>query len=60
MKEHAKQMADSVYKELKAGADFGEMAKMYSNDKTTYMNRGLCRNSAWQNMMRFLRGKLSH
>ena len=32
--------ADSVYGMLKAGADFAEMAKKYSNDKMTYLNGG--------------------
>ena len=32
--------ADSVYSMLKAGADFAEMAKKYSNDKMTYLNGG--------------------
>jgi peptidyl-prolyl cis-trans isomerase SurA len=41
MRDHAKQLADSVYKALKSGADFGEMAKAYSNDRTTYMNGGI-------------------
>jgi peptidyl-prolyl cis-trans isomerase SurA len=41
MKDKAKLLSDSVYKALKAGADFGEMAKMYSNDRTTYMNKGV-------------------
>ena len=41
MRDRAKQLADSVYKALKSGADFGEMAKMYSNDKMTYMNGGI-------------------
>lgn len=41
MRDHAKQLADSVYKALKAGADFGEMAKKYSNDRTTFMTGGV-------------------
>jgi peptidyl-prolyl cis-trans isomerase SurA len=41
MSDHARQLADSVYKALKSGADFSEMAKMYSNDKMTYMNGGI-------------------
>ncbi|MBS1509412.1 MAG: peptidylprolyl isomerase [Bacteroidetes bacterium] len=32
--------ADSVYALLKAGADFGEMAKEFSDDKLTYMSAG--------------------
>ena len=34
-------VADSVYRELKNGADFTEMAKNMSNDKMTYMSGGL-------------------
>lgn len=41
MRNHAKQLADSVYKALKSGADFGELAKKYSNDRQTYMNNGI-------------------
>ena len=41
MKDHAKQLADSVYTALKAGGDFAAMAKMYSNDKMTYMRGGI-------------------
>ena len=41
MRDHAKQLADSVYTALKSGADFGELAKAYSNDRTTYMNGGI-------------------
>ncbi|HSQ44545.1 MAG TPA: peptidylprolyl isomerase, partial [Ginsengibacter sp.] len=41
MRDHAKQLADSVYKALKSGADFGELAKQYSNDRKTYMNNGI-------------------
>ncbi|MEO6188935.1 MAG: peptidylprolyl isomerase [Ginsengibacter sp.] len=41
LKEQAKHHADSVYKALKSGADFSEMAKTYSNDKMTYMNGGI-------------------
>jgi peptidyl-prolyl cis-trans isomerase SurA len=41
MRDHAKQLADSVYKTLKSGADFGELAKKYSNDRGTYMNGGI-------------------
>jgi peptidyl-prolyl cis-trans isomerase SurA len=40
-RDHAKQLADSVYKALKAGADFGEMAKKYSDDRMTFMNGGI-------------------
>ena len=35
-----KKIADSVYKLLKAGASFGEMAKKYSDDKLTYQGGG--------------------
>ena len=41
MRDHAKQLSDSIYKALKSGADFGELAKQYSNDRRTYMNGGL-------------------
>lgn len=41
MRDHAKQLADSVYKALKSGAGFGELAKQYSNDRRTYMNNGV-------------------
>ncbi|MEO7524095.1 MAG: peptidylprolyl isomerase, partial [Ferruginibacter sp.] len=33
-------LADSVYSLLKGGADFGALAKTYSNDKLTYLNGG--------------------
>lgn len=36
----AEQRADSIYLKLKAGADFGETAKQYSDDKLTYMSGG--------------------
>lgn len=41
MRDHARQLADSVYNALQAGADFGEMAKKYSNDRSTFMNGGV-------------------
>jgi peptidyl-prolyl cis-trans isomerase SurA len=41
MRDRAKQLADSVYKALKSGGNFGDMAKMYSNDKMTYMSGGI-------------------
>ena len=41
MRDHAKLLADSVYAALKAGAAFGEMALKYSNDRSTFMNKGL-------------------
>jgi len=34
-------VADSVYKLLQAGADFGELAKNVSNDQMSYMSGGL-------------------
>jgi len=37
----AKKTADSVYKLLKAGADFGDLAAKVSNDKTTFLNGGV-------------------
>jgi len=41
MRDRAKRQADSVYHALKAGADFGQLAKQYSDDRRTYMNGGL-------------------
>lgn len=35
-----KNKADSIYQLLKNGADFGEMAKQFSDDKLTYLNNG--------------------
>jgi peptidyl-prolyl cis-trans isomerase SurA len=32
--------ADSIYKKLLQGADFAEMAKLFSDDKLTYLNGG--------------------
>ncbi len=32
--------ADSIYTQLKAGADFAELAKQYSDDKLTYLTGG--------------------
>ena len=40
-KNTAFKLADSVYKSLQAGADFGEMAKIFSNDKLTYLSGGV-------------------
>ena len=34
------QKADSIYLKLKAGADFADMAKQYSDDKLTYISGG--------------------
>lgn len=39
-KERVKNLADSVYNALMNGADFGSLAKKYSDDRTTYMNGG--------------------
>ena len=36
----SKKKADSVYQQLKNGADFSEMAKLFSDDKLTYLNGG--------------------
>ncbi|MGH2564625.1 MAG: peptidylprolyl isomerase, partial [Ginsengibacter sp.] len=41
LRDKAKQLADSVYKALQAGADFAVLAKQYSNDRMTYMNGGI-------------------
>ncbi|HVZ97439.1 MAG TPA: peptidylprolyl isomerase [Chitinophagaceae bacterium] len=41
IRDHDKQLADSIYAALKGGADFGELAKQYSNDRRTYMNKGI-------------------
>ncbi len=41
MRDHAKQLADSIYKALKSGDDFGQLAKEYSNDRRTFMNKGI-------------------
>ena len=37
----AGKLADSIYSAIKAGADFGEMAKQFSNDKMTYQSGGV-------------------
>lgn len=41
LRDHAKQLSDSVNKAIKSGADFSELAKQYSDDKMTYMNGGV-------------------
>ena len=38
---NAGKLADSLYHALQAGADFGELAKTFSNDKMTYMTGGI-------------------
>ncbi len=35
-----KKLADSIYNELKKGADFGKLAKEYSDDRMTFLNGG--------------------
>ena len=40
MQAAVKKMADSVYQQLKQGADFSMMARAYSEDKLTYLNGG--------------------
>ena len=37
----AHKLADSIYNALRSGADFGDMAKQFSNDKMTYMSGGI-------------------
>jgi peptidyl-prolyl cis-trans isomerase SurA len=37
---NAKKLADSVHELLKTGADFGAMARSYSDDKLTYLSGG--------------------
>jgi len=39
-KSNAKALSDSVYKLLKGGADFASLARVYSDDKLTYMGGG--------------------
>ena len=41
VQESAFKLADSLYKLLKRGADFSDLAKANSNDKMTYMSGGL-------------------
>lgn len=40
MQAAVKKMADSVYQQLKQGADFSMLARAYSEDKLTYLNGG--------------------
>ena len=40
-KDQTKKLADSVYTALTNGADFGELAKKYSDDRITFMNGGV-------------------
>jgi peptidyl-prolyl cis-trans isomerase SurA len=39
-KQASQKLADSVYALLQGGADFGALAKSFSNDKLTYLNGG--------------------
>ncbi|MEP6583708.1 MAG: peptidylprolyl isomerase [Ginsengibacter sp.] len=41
LRDHAKQVSDSVYRALKSGEDFSKLATKYSDDKMTYMNGGV-------------------
>ncbi len=41
LRDRAKLLSDSVYKAIESGADFGELAKKYSDDKMTYMSGGI-------------------
>ena len=41
LRDRNKQLADSIYDALKAGAGFGTLAKQYSNDRRTFMNNGI-------------------
>lgn len=36
----AKKLADSIYDAIRNGANFGELAKEFSNDRSTFMNGG--------------------
>lgn len=38
---NAYKLADSIYHAVQSGADFGELAREYSNDKLTYMTGGV-------------------
>ncbi|MEO7313676.1 MAG: peptidylprolyl isomerase [Ginsengibacter sp.] len=40
-RQEAKKMADSIYTLLQKGANFSELAKQYSHDRTTYFNEGI-------------------
>lgn len=40
-RDKAKKIADSVYKNLRQGASFSDMAKAVSNDRNTYMSGGV-------------------
>jgi peptidyl-prolyl cis-trans isomerase SurA len=37
----ARKLADSIYRAIQAGSDFGELAKQFSNDKMTYISGGI-------------------
>ncbi len=40
-RQEAKKLADSIYILLQKGANFSELAKQYSHDRTTYFNEGI-------------------
>ena len=59
-KSYAKKLVDSIYNLLQSGADFGELAKQYSNDKITYLSGGIMPEFVLANMIRYLKTTFSH
>jgi len=41
IRDQARRLADSLYGALVKGADFGDLARRFSNDRRTYMSRGI-------------------